>query len=62
MKVWLMSLITGIANANPDLTLRDIAIQHEAMYERTPRGSATWTTSPVKHPFDRSRKLGLITQ
>ena len=55
----LMSLITGIANANPDLSLRDIAAQLEAMYERTPRGSATWTASSVKHLLDRSKKLGL---
>lgn len=58
----LMSLITGIANANPDLTLRDIAARLEAMYERTPRGSATWTASSVKHLLDRAKKLGLITQ
>ncbi|MGH6858738.1 MAG: recombinase family protein [Phyllobacterium sp.] len=58
----LMSLITGIANANPDLTLRDIAAQLEAMYERTPRGSATWTASSVKHLLDRARKLGLVVK
>ncbi|MHC1550228.1 DNA invertase [Phyllobacterium sp. K27] len=50
----------GIANANPDLTLRDIAAQLEAMYERTPRGSATWTASSVKHLLDRAKKLGLV--
>ena len=57
----LMSLITGIANANPDLTLRGIAAQLEAMYERTPRGSATWTASSVKHLLDRAKKLGLVS-
>ncbi len=57
----LMALITGIANANPNLTLRDIAAQLEAMYERTPRGSATWTASPVKHLLDRAKKLGLVS-
>ncbi|MHC1550235.1 recombinase family protein [Phyllobacterium sp. K27] len=57
----LMSLITGIANANPNLTLRDIATQLEAMYERTPRGSATWTASSVKHLLDRAKKLGLVS-
>lgn len=56
----LMSLITGIANANPNLTLRDIATKLEAMYERTPRGSATWTASSVKHLLDRAKKLGLV--
>lgn len=58
----LMSLITGIANANADLSLRDIAAQLEAMYERTPRGSATWTASSVKHLLDRARKLGLVVE
>jgi hypothetical protein len=55
----LMSLVTGIANANPNLTLRDIASQLEAMHERTPRGSSTWAASSVKHLLDRARKLGL---
>lgn len=58
----LMSLITGIANANPDLTFRDIASQLEAMHERTPRGSSTWAASSVKHLLDRARKLGLVAQ
>ncbi len=56
----LMMLITGIANANPDLSLRDIALQLEAMYERTPRGSSRWAASSVKHLLDRARKLGLV--
>jgi DNA invertase Pin-like site-specific DNA recombinase len=56
----LMSLISGIANANPDLTLRDIASQLEAMHERTPRGSSTWTASSVKNLLDRAKKLGLV--
>lgn len=58
----LMSLITGIANANPDLTLRDIAAQLEGMHERTPRGSATWAASSVKHLLDRAKKLGLVVE
>jgi DNA invertase Pin-like site-specific DNA recombinase len=56
----LMSLIAGIANANPDLTLRNIALQLEALYERTPQGSATWTASSVKHLLDRAKKLGMV--
>jgi DNA invertase Pin-like site-specific DNA recombinase len=58
----LMSLITGIANANPTLTMRDIASQLEAMHERTPRGSSTWAASSVKHLLDRAKKLGLVSQ
>jgi hypothetical protein len=57
-----MSLITGIANANPDLTLRDIAGQLEAMHERTPRRSSTWAASSVKHLLDRAKQLGLVSQ
>ncbi|ATU94395.1 recombinase family protein [Phyllobacterium zundukense] len=58
----LMSLITGIAKANPDLALRDIASQLEAMHERTPRGSSTWAASSVKNLLDRAKKLGLVSQ
>ncbi|EJN02516.1 recombinase family protein [Phyllobacterium sp. YR531] len=57
----LMSLITGIANANPQLTLRDIATQLETMHERTPRGSSTWAASSVKSLLDRAKKLGLVS-
>ncbi|PSH61075.1 recombinase family protein [Phyllobacterium sophorae] len=58
----LMSLVTSIANANPNLTFRDIASQLEAMHERTPRGSSTWAASSVKHVLDRARKLGVVSQ
>lgn len=57
-----MSLITGIANANPDLSLRAIASQLEAMHERTPRGSSTWAASSVKNLLDRAKKLGFVSQ
>jgi hypothetical protein len=57
-----MSLITGIANANPDVTFRAIASQLEAMHERTPPGSSTWAASSVKHLLDRARKRGLVAQ
>ncbi|MBA8880025.1 recombinase family protein [Phyllobacterium myrsinacearum] len=56
----LMTLVTGIANANPDLTLREIAIQLEAMHERTSRGASRWAASSVKNLLDRARKLGLV--
>ncbi|TXR50452.1 recombinase family protein [Phyllobacterium endophyticum] len=58
----LLSLVTGIANANPDLTFREIASQLEAMHERIPRGSSTWAASSVKHLLDRARKFGLVAQ
>ena len=57
----LMSLIAGIANANPKLTLRDIASQLEAMHERTPRGSSTWAASSVKNLLGRAKKLRLVS-
>ncbi|WGF90253.1 recombinase family protein [Marinivivus vitaminiproducens] len=51
-------LIQGIAQANPDLSLRAIAAQLEAMHERTPRGGHRWNASSVKHLLGR----GLQTQ
>jgi DNA invertase Pin-like site-specific DNA recombinase len=55
----LMTLIAGIAMADPSLTLRGIGAQLERMRERTPRGGLTWSASSVKKQLDRARKAGL---
>ncbi|MET2832303.1 recombinase family protein [Mesorhizobium shangrilense] len=55
----LMTLVAGIAIADPHLSLRAIAAQLEAMRERTPRGGWQWAASSVKHLLDRARRLGL---
>jgi DNA invertase Pin-like site-specific DNA recombinase len=54
-----MTLIAGIAISNPNLTLREIGAQLEAMRERTPRGGLEWKASSVKFQLDRARKMGL---
>lgn len=46
-------LIQAIAQANPELSLRAIAAQLEAMHERTPRGGHRWNASSVKHLLAR---------
>jgi DNA invertase Pin-like site-specific DNA recombinase len=56
----LMTLVAGIAIADPALTLRDIAAQLERMHERTPRGGRQWQASSVKALLDRARRLGLV--
>jgi DNA invertase Pin-like site-specific DNA recombinase len=56
----LLTLIAGIAMADPDLSLRDIAVQLERMRERTPRGAAKWNASSVKQQLDKAKKLGLV--
>jgi DNA invertase Pin-like site-specific DNA recombinase len=55
----LMTLIAGIAMADPSLSLRDIGAQLERMRERTPRGGSTWSASSVKKQLDQARKAGL---
>jgi DNA invertase Pin-like site-specific DNA recombinase len=55
----LLTLIAGIAMADPDLSFRAIAAQLERMRERTPRGGSKWSASSVKQQLDRARKLGL---
>ena len=55
----LMTLIAGIAMAEPSLSLREIGAQLERMRERTPRGSLNWSASSVKKQLDRARKAGL---
>jgi hypothetical protein len=49
-----------IANANTDVTFRDIASQLEAMHERAPRGSSTWAASSLKHLLDRAESSALF--
>ena len=55
----LMMLVAGIAMANPDMPLRAIGAQLEAMRERTPRGGRQWAASSVKNLLDQAAKLGL---
>lgn len=55
----LMTLVASMAIADPDLSLRAIAAQLEAMRERAPRGGWKWSASSVKHLLDRARRLGL---
>lgn len=56
----LLNLVAGIFMANPQLTLREIAVQLEAMHERTPRGGQRWAASSVKSLLDRARKVHLL--
>jgi DNA invertase Pin-like site-specific DNA recombinase len=56
----LMTLVAGIAIADPELSLRDIAVQLERMQERTPRGGRQWAASSVKSLLDRANRLGLV--
>jgi len=56
----LATLVTGIALANPALSLRNIGAQLEAMHERTPSGGARWSASSVKHLLDRAKAAGLF--
>lgn len=55
----LLTLVAGIAMTDPDLSLRDIAVQLERMRERTPRGGSKWSASSVKQQLDRARRAGL---
>ena len=55
----LMMLAASIAMGNPDMSLRAIGAQLEAMRERTPRGRRQWAASSVKNLLDQAEKLGL---
>ena len=55
----LMMMAAGIAMANPEMSLRAIGAQLEAMRERTPRGGRQWAASSVKNLLDQAEKLGL---
>jgi DNA invertase Pin-like site-specific DNA recombinase len=55
----LVRLVAGIKAAAPDRTLQQIAVQLEAMRERTPRGGTRWHPSSVKHLLGQAERLGL---
>jgi len=55
----LMTLVAGVAIADSELTLREIAAQLEKMRERPPRGGRQWAASSVKSLLDQARRLGL---
>lgn len=56
----LEALVAGIAMANPNLSLRNIASQLERMGERTPRGGRSWSASSVKNLLDRARHSRIL--
>lgn len=56
----LMILVAGIAIADPDLSLREIAAQLKRMRERTPRGGRQWAAASVKSLLDQARRHGLV--
>lgn len=56
----LMRLVAGIAIADPELSLRDIASQLEQMRERPPRGGRKWQASSVKALLDEAKTRGLV--
>lgn len=56
----LMTLVAGIAIADPGLSLRDIAAQLDQMRERPPRGGRKWQASSVRALLDEARRFGLI--
>lgn len=46
-------LVQGLALTNPDLSLRGIGSQLEAMKIRTPAGKLTWTAASVAHLMNK---------
>lgn len=56
----LMTLVAGIARANPALSLRGIAKQLEGMRERTPRGGSKWPATSVQSLLRQAAKVGLL--
>lgn len=55
-----LRLVASIALANPDMSLRKVAAQLEAMRECTPRKRKQWNPSSVKALLDRARREGLL--
>lgn len=57
---YLMRLVAGIAIADPELSIREIAAQLDQMRERPPRGGRKWQPSSVRALLDEARRFGLV--
>jgi hypothetical protein len=55
----LMPLVAGIAIADHDLSLRDIAAQLDQMHERPPSGGPKWQPSSVRALLEEAHHFGL---
>ncbi|WP_052763959.1 hypothetical protein [Microvirga massiliensis] len=55
----LLTLVAGIAMADPSKSHREIAAQLERMREKTPQGGTKWSASSVKSLLDWAARLGL---
>lgn len=53
----LASLVSAVATADPDLSLREIGAVLAKMGERPPRGGDVWQASTVKHLLEKSHAL-----
>jgi hypothetical protein len=53
-------LISGIAQANPTLSLRAIGAQLDAMRVKPPRGGERWSASSVRSQLRRAQRLGHV--
>lgn len=56
----LMKLVAGIAIADPDLSLRDIAAQLDQMRGRRRVGAVNGNRPPSGHSWRRARRFGLV--
>lgn len=56
----LVTVVAGIAGADPGLSLRQIAERLASLRETPPRGGERWSPSSVRHLLQRARRLGLL--
>jgi DNA invertase Pin-like site-specific DNA recombinase len=56
------TVVAGMINADPKVTLKRIGSTLEHMRERTPSGKDQWSLSSVKMLRDRAARLGLIVK
>jgi len=56
----LATIVAGMINADPKVTLKRIGSTLEHMRERTPSGKEQWSLSSVKMLRDRAFRLGLV--
>ena len=56
----ILTVVSAIVRAKPDMTLAEIGAQLRQMNQRTPRGKTTWARGSVKQLLDRAKRAGML--
>ena len=61
-RIEVMEVIEGLVARQPDMTLREVAIELKRLGYGPPKGGTEWTPSAVKLLLDRAKMTGILIE